>query len=432
MSKESPFKALFSFYDFGEFMCEGIFLSKGLDIIRNYPKDFKFDLVLNDYTCGPCLLGLLPRFNYPPLIGISAFNNPPNTDIIGGDKLGLTSKPFYSLNYDVDMNLLERFHNGFLYFFDAIYRKYVAIPALDKQIKKIFGPQTPYADELDQKSVLMLVNSDPSVDFPESLPPNVIQVGGLQIKKPKKLSEDIESFLKKGKKGSVLMSLGTNIRSDEIGEENIRMVVETFRKLPEYNFLWKFETSEMLKELPANVKIVDWLPQNDILASSYTKLFITHGGLLSCHESIWNNVPMVGIPFLADQHRNMYKLTNTNVAVKVDFYTMTEKKLYDAIKKVLEDPQYKRNMEIRSKRFRDQPELPLDRAIWWSEYVIRNPKPDHLQSSRFNLGLLGCHYWDMQIISLFVLFLFYYAMKIMIRNLIPTKKIIVDAKKKKN
>lgn len=122
MTKESPIQSLFSFYDFGAFMCEGIAKSvKGLDAIRNYPSDFKFDLVLHDYVCGPCLLGLLPKFKYPPVIGLSPFNNPPYTvDIVGGDKLGLTVKPFYLLKYDTDMNILQRLHNGFFNFLDSM------------------------------------------------------------------------------------------------------------------------------------------------------------------------------------------------------------------------------------------------------------------------------------------------------------------------
>lgn len=121
MTKESTLKAVFSFYNFGAFMCEGIALSKGTQVIRNYPADFRFDLVIHDYTCGPCLLGLLPKFNFPPLIGISAFNNPPYTvDIVGGDKLGLTAKPFYLLNYDNDMNFLQRVHNGIIHFLDSL------------------------------------------------------------------------------------------------------------------------------------------------------------------------------------------------------------------------------------------------------------------------------------------------------------------------
>jgi hypothetical protein len=121
MSRESTLKSVFSFYDFGSFMCEGIALSKGIRTIKNYNDDFKFDLVIHDFTCGPCLLGLMPKFKYPPIIGISAFNNPPYTvDIVGGDKLGLTTKPFYLLNYDVNMNFLQRLHNGFINFLDSL------------------------------------------------------------------------------------------------------------------------------------------------------------------------------------------------------------------------------------------------------------------------------------------------------------------------
>lgn len=122
MTKETALGALFAFYDFGDFMCEGVAKStKGMSLINSYPKDFKFDLVIHDYTCGPCLLGLLPKFRYPPVIGISAFNNPPYTvDIVGGDKLGLTAKPFYSLHYDSNMNFFQRLINGFYNFLDSL------------------------------------------------------------------------------------------------------------------------------------------------------------------------------------------------------------------------------------------------------------------------------------------------------------------------
>lgn len=121
MSKQSPVRHVLSFHYFTKTICDGVKLSKGIQLIKNYPKNFKFDLVINDYVCGPCLLGLLPKFKYPPLIGISPFNNPPYTvDIVGGDKLGLTVKPFYLLHYDAQMSFRERLHNGFINFFDTL------------------------------------------------------------------------------------------------------------------------------------------------------------------------------------------------------------------------------------------------------------------------------------------------------------------------
>ncbi len=76
---------------------------------------------------------------------------------------------------------------------------------------------------------------------------------------------------------------------------------------------------------PDNVKLVKWLPQQDILGESIeaiqnqvhrngsdnvvfallghnnTKLFITHGGLMSTEEAIYHGVPIVVMPGFRDQ-----------------------------------------------------------------------------------------------------------------------------------
>jgi glucuronosyltransferase len=267
-------------------------------------------------------------------------------------------------------------------------------------MKRIFGPQIPSSHALDKNGIIYLVNSHPAIDFAEQLPPNVVEIGGMQIKNPKPVPDDIDQFLRKGKKGAILMALGTNMRSDQIGQDAIDAILEAFRLLPDFNFVWKFETAEMLKNVPPNLLIKAWLPQNDILAHPSVKAFISHGGLLSTHESSWHGVPVVGIPFLADQHRNVHKSVRAGVAIKVDIFSLTTEKLRKAIVEVTHNPRYQRNMQLRSKRFRDQPQKPLERAVWWSEYLIRNPKPTHLKPAEYSIGLLGQQYWDIQLILL--------------------------------
>lgn len=307
------------------------------------------------------------------------------------------------------------------------------MPAIDKQMKLLFGSDTPYAGDLEKVMVLMLVNSNPAVDYPDSNPPNIIQVGGMQIKEPKPVPKDMEDFLAKGKKGSVLMSLGTNIRSDELGEEKIKMVLEAFRQIPDYNFLWKFETSELITDLPPNVKVSAWVPQNDILALPTVKLFVTHAGLLSSHEALWWGVPMVGIPFIGDQHRNLHKSVGAGIAVKVDIQTFSTSEFKTAINEVLMNPKYKRNIEIKSNAFRDQPEKPIDRAIWWTEYILRNPKPVHLRPAEFNLGLLGSHFWDIQLLLLIAVVLLVLFVKRVVKKLFNSdSKVNSSGKKKQN
>ncbi len=104
-------------------LCKVALESEGFQQLKNYPDDFKVDLIIYDYTWGPCLLGYLPKFKYPPLIGVSAYSNPPYTPDtmgMGYDRIGLTSKPYISVGFDRDMNFLARLYNGFLTFYDSL------------------------------------------------------------------------------------------------------------------------------------------------------------------------------------------------------------------------------------------------------------------------------------------------------------------------
>lgn len=60
-------------------------------------------------------------------------------------------------------------------------------------------------------------------------------------------------------------------------------------------------------------------------------------------------------------------------------------------------------MKMRSKRFRDQPEKPLNRAVWWIEYVLRHPNPEHLRSPVLKQGSFVSNLFD--IILVFAVFI---------------------------
>lgn len=106
----------------------------------------------------------------------------------------------------------------------------------------------------------------------------------------------MEKFILSAKKGTILMSLGTNLQSSMLGDELLTKIIRTFEQLPDYNFLWKFEADP--KSLPVklskNVMIEKFLPQNDILAHSKVVGFISHSGLLSSHEALYHGVPVIG------------------------------------------------------------------------------------------------------------------------------------------
>lgn len=118
MAEETPIESLSALYNYFYVNCDGALASNGLEQILNYPNDFKFDVVIHDFTCGPCLLPLVHKFNYPPLIAITAFGIPPYTvTSIGGQKYPAYI-PHYNLNYPTLMTFSERFFNTLLHFLD--------------------------------------------------------------------------------------------------------------------------------------------------------------------------------------------------------------------------------------------------------------------------------------------------------------------------
>ncbi|MBN4842061.1 hypothetical protein H4F85_28460, partial [Citrobacter braakii] len=76
------------------------------------------------------------------------------------------------------------------------------------------------------------------------------------------------------KHGVIYFSLGSNMLSDGMSEEMQRSLLNMFSKF-EQTVIWKFESD--LDNIPANVHLVKWAPQQSILAHPNLKLFITHG-----------------------------------------------------------------------------------------------------------------------------------------------------------
>jgi glucuronosyltransferase len=202
-------------------------------------------------------------------------------------------------------------------------------------------------------------------------------------------------FIESGKRGTVLMSLGTNMQSAMLGKERLENILKTFAAIPDYNFIWKFESE--IKDLPIkptkNVFISKFLPQNDILAHPQVKAFVTHSGLFGTQEATWHGKPMVGIPFFVDQKRTMQKLKKLGVAVEVDFRTFYVEAFTKAILTILEEPSYAENAMKISKLFQDKPQKPLEKALWWIEYVMRNPDAPQFTPTNLKIGwFAACSY----------------------------------------
>ncbi|GAB0090001.1 hypothetical protein DMENIID0001_046320 [Sergentomyia squamirostris] len=366
-------------------------VSQGYLQLLAYPDDFKFDLILYDCTTVPIFLGFHHKFGQPPLIGYSIINVVTQLNYATGSPFYPSYIPFlYNRNFR--NGFLQRIENFFAMFYNHYYRKYYSLPIVESMLKDDF-PNLPPLSEIEEKTKLVLVNYSPLIHDPEPILPNVIPVAGMHIKTAKPLTEEFEKILNSSENGLILFSVGTNVETWMLGEDRIRNFLEAFRQLPQYNFLWKFDEDD-IADVPKNVIIKKWLPQNDVLAHPNTKLFISHCGLLSTVEATWYGVPILGSPVFVDQFVNAHQLVKAGLAEQFNIVDFTTEEVKDLILKMMTNPKYSITAGTRSRLLRDQPQLPLETALWWIDFVLRNQNLDFLQSKSKGIDVLVLHSVD--------------------------------------
>ncbi|MCY9548777.1 macrolide family glycosyltransferase [Lysinibacillus xylanilyticus] len=91
-----------------------------------------------------------------------------------------------------------------------------------------------------------------------------------------------------------------------------------------------------LGEIPENFIVKTYVPQTELL--KYTKLFITHGGMNSTTEALYNGVPLILIPLSADQPIIAEQVTNIGAGIPLQMQTLTANQLNEAADQVLNNP----------------------------------------------------------------------------------------------
>ena len=89
--------------------------------------------------------------------------------------------------------------------------------------------------------------------------------------------------------------------------------------------------------LSSNIRVVQWLPQNDLLAHKDIKAFVSHVGHNSLYEAAYHGVPLVPFPLGADQHSNTKKAEHLGLGLAVDYKSCNTQKLFETIEQVISE-----------------------------------------------------------------------------------------------
>lgn len=84
----------------------------------------------------------------------------------------------------------------------------------------------------------------------------------------------------------------------------------------------------------------------------------------------------------------MNAVKRLRIAESLDFFAISHNKTKMMLQKILEDPKYIENAKRLSVIVNDQKEKPLERAVWWIEWILRNPHLDSLKSPVNSLGYI--------------------------------------------
>jgi UDP:flavonoid glycosyltransferase YjiC (YdhE family) len=185
--------------------------------------------------------------------------------------------------------------------------------------------------------VLVMIDSAFGLEYNRALPPLLQMVGPMlddtaDVELPSELGE----WLNAGRP-VVFVNLGTLARPrPALAEEIARALAGS-----EFRALWV--TRDQAVSAAPNVRVEPWVAsQLGVLAHPNVKVFVSHCGVNSVHESLAAGTPIVGIPMLADQRDMAMRVQDAGVGKALEKDGLTAQTLRGAILAVLHEPAYAR------------------------------------------------------------------------------------------
>nr|XP_046259325.1 UDP-glucuronosyltransferase-like [Scatophagus argus] len=359
-------------------------------------REEKFDLVLTDpfLPCGPILAHILsiPAVYFlrglPCALDTKANQCPAPPSYV---------PVFFSGNTDV-MTFPQRVKNMVTSFVESYLCKIIYANFDDLAISYL-GDNMTYKN-LVSHGAFWLLRYDFSFEWPKPVMPNMAFIGGISCAKKAPLPADLQEFVDgSGDDGFIVFALGSMVPS--MPEEKAKQFFDAFRQIPQ-RVVWRY-TGKPPIDAPKNVRLVKWLPQNDLLAHPKAKVFITHGGIHGVYEGICNAVPMLMFPLFGDQKDNVNRMTARGVAEKLSIFDVTTEQLLAALNKIIHDKSYKEKIVKLSQIHLDRPVQPLDLAVFWTEFVMRHKGAAHLRVAAHDLNWIQYHCLDVIGFLVFIL-----------------------------
>lgn len=321
------------------------------------------------------------------------------------------------------LSFFGRVQNTLMYSFGYMLCKIYLIPSYEELwLKHVPKSTFQNFDELVKSTGLLLIPTDFILSKPRPVAAHVKVIGAILPEPAKPLTPSLQEIVSTSHYNDVVVvSFGTVISN--FSSNFVEILARALKKLPAL-VIWKHKAS-VPSNIGENVKILPWIPQNDLLGDPRTKLFITHGGLNGIYEATFHGVPMVVIPLFGDQFDNAANVKHAGFAETIDLKSLTTEQIYVTAIKVLSQPSYSKNAKRFSNRMiypgkvsssgskkivQPLTRTPTEQAADWVEYGLYNNAALHLRGEVDNLSFAQLYLLD---VLFFLLIMMYLVLKMM-------------------
>ncbi|GES79428.1 glycosyltransferase family 1 protein [Rhizophagus clarus] len=322
-------------YDYNSFFLEKDEADKQylerFEVYRRSTIDFKPDLFLCDLLNNEACFDIAWKFKIPA-VGVSSSLNRRTFAPYKSD-------PIYGCHSNMEKgSFIERFKCLIIQPARFLYESRQRIIFLNE--KRLSVGVSPVTSSLERiKNSLFLADTFFGFEIPHPVPPLYQEIGPVMQESYPPLTSELSSFLSSHQR-IMYVSFGMQAFTTP---ENYAILLKSFLEVIDRNIIdgivWslsglenfptlsddtQLETSEILNNRYTHIYVTtsssleDLTPQVSILNHSNTKIFLTHGGVASCHESLYVGKPMLILPLASDQFSNAEKLEEQGVALKLD------------------------------------------------------------------------------------------------------------------
>ncbi|XP_041467623.1 UDP-glucuronosyltransferase 1A7-like [Lytechinus variegatus] len=405
------------FADLNTKVCESIFRDK--DLMTRLEG---IDAVVVDvyWPCGIYMKSFIAKKTKTTIHGIVVSPTASNSYIqqLAGSPVNPSYQPMSITGLSSNMMFLQRVINTISYLVGNIFNyimiekpyhgivdEYRLDPALKKSIQ----------DDVD----LYLINTEFCVEFPFSLMPNVVPVGGLTTEAAKPLDDELESFMgNSGEPGVIVFSFGSTFTIITKSKPELTQVfMDAFGRLP-HKVLFHLQT-DLPDDVPENIKVLTWLPLQDVLGHPKTRLLVYHGGNNGFLEAVYHGVPLVVMPLIGDQIDVAARVKTMGLGTTLDKMQLSADYIYQTLSEALQNPEYGKNVKRASAIFKDRPMTAPDRAAFWIEHVIKHGG-SYMRSPAHDLSFIQYYLLDVILVITFVFLTIMYLVYKLLRLCLKT------------